>query len=183
MDVTLVQKNVAEVADLWSLELATRLQRRVLGAADFATLRDAGVALTGVPADMGGVWQDARRSTRPIGAIFRTLARVDPSVALVATMHPTVLAMWLEQPAEPPTDPEAWRKQRERVLAAAKAGHWFGTISSEPGGGGDVMATRATAVRDNDGHWRVTGDKHMGSGSGVMSFMITIALPEGEEAP
>ena len=45
------------------------------------------------------------------------------------------------------------------------------------------MATRATAVRDNDGGWRVTGDKHMGSGSGVMSFMITIALPEGEQTP
>src|ERR1044071_368715 len=102
MDVTLVQRNVAEVAERWS--------------PDLATLRDAGVALTGVPADMGGVWQDARRSTRPIGAMFRTLARVDPSVALVATMHPTVLAMWLEQPAEPPTGPEGWREQREPVL-------------------------------------------------------------------
>jgi alkylation response protein AidB-like acyl-CoA dehydrogenase len=29
----------------------------------------------------------------------------------------------------------------------------------------------------------VTGDKHMGSGSGITSFMITIAVPEGEEAP
>jgi alkylation response protein AidB-like acyl-CoA dehydrogenase len=183
MDVTSVQKNVAEIARQWSPNLATRLQRRVLDAADFATLRDAGVPLTGVPADMGGVWQGTRRSTRPIGAIFRTLARVDPSLALVATMHPTVLAMWLEQPAEPPMDPEAWLKQRERVLSAAKAGHWFGTISSEPGGGGDVMATRATAVRDNDGRWRVTGDKHMGSGSGVTSFMITVARPEGEETP
>ena len=106
MDITLVHKNIAAVADRWSPELATRLERRALDKADFATLRDAGLTLTGVPEDMGGVWHNTERSTRPLGAIFRTLARVDPSVALVATMHPTVLALWLEQPVEPPIDPE-----------------------------------------------------------------------------
>jgi len=183
MDVAAVQRNVAEVTDRWSPELAARLQRRALDRADFATLRDAGLTLTGVPADMGGVWQGAKRSARSVAAIFRTLARVDPSVALVATMHPTVLALWLEDPEEPPVDPNAWREQRHRVLSAAKSGEWFGTVSSEPGGGGDVMATRATAKRDGEGRWRVSGDKHMGSGSGVASFMITIAVPDGEESP
>ena len=79
--------------------------------------------------------------------------------------------------------PNAWREQRHRVLSAAKAGEWFGTISSEPGTGGDVMATRATAAPDEEGRWRVSGDKHMGSGLGVTSYMITIAVPEGEESP
>ena len=60
----------------------------------------------------------------------------------------TVLALWLEEPVEPPVEPNAWREQRDRVLTAAKAGHWFGTISSEPGGGGDLMATRATAKKE-----------------------------------
>jgi alkylation response protein AidB-like acyl-CoA dehydrogenase len=45
------------------------------------------------------------------------------------------------------------------------------------------MATRATAALGNDGIWRVTGDKHMGSGSGVTSFMVTFAVPEGEKTP
>ena len=31
--------------------------------------------------------------------------------------------------------------------------------------------------------YRVSGDKHFGSGSGVTSFMITTAVPEGEDAP
>ena len=150
MDITLVQKNIAAVAAGWSFELTARLERSALDKADFATLRDAGLTLTGVPEEMGGVWQSGARSTRPTGAIFRTLARVDPSVALVATMHPTVLALWLEEPVEPPVDPNAWREQRDRVLTAAKAGHWFGTISSEPGGGGDLMATRATAEKGSD---------------------------------
>ena len=150
MDITLVQKNIAAVAAGWSSELAARLERSALDKADFATLREAGLTLTGVPEEMGGVWQSGARSTRPTGAIFRTLARVDPSVALVATMHPTVLALWLEEPVEPPVDPNAWREQRDRVLTAAKAGHWFGTISSKPGGGGDLMATRATAEKGSD---------------------------------
>ena len=183
MDVTSVRQNVEAVANKWSSETATRLQRRALDPADFATLKDAGLTLTGVPGEMGGAWDSAERSTRPTGAIFRTLARIDPSVALVATMHPTVLASWLERPVEPPKDPAAWLEQRDRVLSAAKAGHWFGTIASEPGGGGDLMATRARAVLGNDGVWRVTGDKHMGSGSGVTSFMITFAVPEGEQTP
>src|SRR4029453_2323448 len=101
---------------------------------------------------------------------------------LVTTMHPTVLALWLEEPVEPPKDPVAWREQRERLLSAAHAGHWFGPIAPEPSGGGDLMATRATAKR-RDGVWRITGDKHMGSGSGVTSFMITTAVSEGETAP
>ena len=71
----------------------------------FATLRDAGVTLTGVPERDGRSVAQRERSTRPTGAIFRTLARLDPSVALVTTMHPTVLALWLEAPVEPPSDP------------------------------------------------------------------------------
>ena len=182
MDITLVQKNIAAVAAGWSSELAARLERRALDKADFATLREAGLTLTGVPEEMGGVWQSGARSTRPTGAIFRTLARVDPSVALVATMHPTVLALWLEEPVEPPVDPNAWREQRDRVLTAAKAGHWFGTISSEPGGGGDLMATRRPLKIKR---WRLSpaGDKQMGSGSGVTSFMMTVAVPKGETTP
>jgi alkylation response protein AidB-like acyl-CoA dehydrogenase len=82
MDMASVRQNVEAVANKWSSETATRLQRRALDPADFATLKDAGLTLTGVPGEMGGVWDSAERSTRPTGAIFRTLARIDPSVAL-----------------------------------------------------------------------------------------------------
>jgi alkylation response protein AidB-like acyl-CoA dehydrogenase len=183
MDIAEIHENVAALTERWSGERAERLQRQELDPADFEALAKAGFTLTGVPEDMGGAWLDPERSTRPLGAIFRTLARVDPSLALVSTMHPTVLTMWLEQPAEPPPDPDAWQEQRERVLGTAKAGHWWGTISSEPGGGGDLMATRSTAAKDDEGVWRMSGDKHMGSGSGATSFMITIAVPEGEDTP
>ncbi len=183
MDIQTVQRNVAAVAESWSGERAARLARQALDQADFNALADAGLNLTGVPEDMGGVWNSPERSSRPIAAMFRTLACVDPSVALVATMHPTVLIVWLEKPVDPPSDPDAWRAQREVVLSAAKAGCWFGTIASEPGGGGDLMATRAVATPDGSGVWRLSGDKHMGSGSGMTSYMMTIAVPDGEERP
>jgi alkylation response protein AidB-like acyl-CoA dehydrogenase len=183
MDITSVRQNVEVVATQWMPQMPARLGRQALDPADFTTLRDAGFTLTGVPEAMGGAWHSAQRSSRPTGAMFRALARVDPSVALVATMHPTVLGLWLEEPEESPIDPDAWREQRDRVLSAAKAGHWFGTINSEPGSGGNLMATRATAVSQSKGVWRVSGDKIMGSGSGVTSFMITTAVPEGENAP
>jgi alkylation response protein AidB-like acyl-CoA dehydrogenase len=183
MDIDTIQRNVAIVADKWSPERRARLGRRALDKADFAVLADAGLTLTGVPEEMGGVWHSVERSTRQTGEIFRTLARIDPSVALVATMHPSVSAFWHIKPPEPPMDPVAWSQQRDLLLTAAKGGHWIGTISSEPGGRGDLGATRARAGRNGDGSWHMTGEKHMGSGSGVTSFMMTVAVPEGEEAP
>jgi alkylation response protein AidB-like acyl-CoA dehydrogenase len=130
MDISLVQKNVTAVAAEWSSELAARLERRALDKADFAALREAGLTLTGVPERMGGVWQSGARSTRATGAIFRALARVDPSVALVATMHPTVLALWLEEPVETLVDASAWREQQDRVLTAARQD--IGLVPSPP---------------------------------------------------
>jgi hypothetical protein len=53
MDITLVQKNVAAVAAGWSPDLMARLERSALDKADFATLREAGLTLTGVPEEMG----------------------------------------------------------------------------------------------------------------------------------
>ena len=57
--------------------------------------------------------------------------------------------------------------------------------------GGDMLRTKSVA--EPDAHDRagrcparsylVTGDKHFGSGSGVTSFMVTTAVPAGEEAP
>src|SRR6202022_2759225 len=53
----------------------------------------------------------------------------------------------------------------------------------------DITRTKATATPDAASSplpgdsYRVSGDKHFGSGSGVTSFMITTAIPAGEDAP
>ena len=156
-----------------------RQMRRSLEKEDFDALRDAGFLLAGVSEKQGGLWQDARRSTRPIAGILRVLGAADPSVALVSSMHPAVLAFWLSRPDAPPEHAAAWREQTEWTGTTALEGHWWGTITSEPGSGGDVANSRAVASRDGGGY-RISGQKHFGSGSGITSFMLTSAVPEGE---
>ena len=136
---------------------------------------------------MGGLWQSVERSTRPLCELLRALAAVDPSVALVTSMHHSVLGFWL---ATQDDSRPAWTEQRNAVFASAVDGAQWGTITSEPGSGGDMLATVTQAHADGlvDGPlpgrgYRVSGDKHFGSGSGMTSFMITTAVPSDEGAP
>jgi alkylation response protein AidB-like acyl-CoA dehydrogenase len=182
-DAGLILESVKEVARRFSRERRERQARRHLDPRDFAALAEAGFLATGVPAHRGGLWIDVPRSTRPIAEIVRAIARADSSVALVSSMHPAVLSFWLATPDAPPAHAAAWAAQTEEVTSHALAGAWWGTITSEPGSGGDVANTRAAARKDDGGIWRLSGQKHFGSGSGVTSFMITTALPEGESDP
>ena len=135
MDINSIQRNVAAVADRWSPELAARLERSALDKADFATLGDAGLTLTGVPEEMGGVWHSVRAVDASDRCDF-SRARPGRSFGRVGGDHASQrVAFWHVKPVEPPIDPVAWRQQRDHLLTAAKAGHWVGTISSEPGGG------------------------------------------------
>lgn len=175
-----VLESVTQVAGTFASQRRERQLRRTLDPEDFRLLREAGFLLTGVPAERGGLWIDVARSTRLTAAILRALARGDSSVALVSSMHPAVLSFWLATPEAPAPYAPAWAAQREAVIATAQAGSWWGTITSEPGSGGDVARTKAVAVADGDGTWRLSGQKHFGSGSGVTSYVITMARPEAE---
>jgi len=184
MDIHTVLKNVGELSSRFAAERHERQQRRALVASDFAALRDAGFLLTGVPVEEGGVWQDVRHSARPVCDILRVLAHGDSSVALVCAMHPSVLAVWLTSPEVPPPFQEAWAAQRSQVFRTAREGAWWGTITSEAGSGGDMTKTKAMArPAGGDGGYLITGQKQFGSGSGMTSYMITTALPEGETTP
>lgn len=185
MDTTTVLRDVRAIAEGWATDRRERQRRRELHPADFEALESAGFLLTGVPVAQGGFFQDVQHSSRPISEILRALAHGDSSVALVSSMHPVVQAFWHASPSVPPEHAATWEQQREQVAELAKAGAWFGTITSEPGSGGDVANTRSAAVRSNDapGGWRISGQKHFGSGSGQTSYMLTSGLPEGEAEP
>ena len=175
---------VREVAQGFAGDRKQRIMRAELHREDFDLLRDAGLQRTGLPAERGGLWRSLPESTREICEIFRALAAGDPSVALVCSMHPAVLAFWLATPDVPEPHAAAWRSQRDRIFGSVEQGAWWGTITSEPGSGGDVARTKAAASRDRESdHWRLTGQKHFGSGSGITSFMLTTARPEGEDEP
>ena len=174
------------IVQAWKLQRTERQARRHLERSDFDALREVGFLRAVVPADMGGLWRDTSSSARLVCELLRLLASADPAVALVSAMHPSVVAFWLLNPD--PAQP-AWEAQRRAVFASAAAGEQWGTITSEPGSGGDIARTRATATPIDDEpfitgrSYAVSGDKHFGSGSGIAERMITTAIPEGEDAP
>ena len=94
---------------------------------------------------MGGINGGVTEFTRPLCEMLRILAKGDPSVSLVASMHPAVLGGWLEVPEAPPPYTDAWEKQRRTIFETALEGCWWGTIISEPGSGGDPSKSRAVA--------------------------------------
>ncbi len=183
MQPEVVHANVRDIAAGFAAERSKRQRRRAIDRADFDRLAQAGFLLTGVPVSEGGLWETAPKSTRLICEMVRALAGGDSSVALVSSMHPAVLAFWLASPRAEGGDQSAWDRQRAEIFGTARDGHWWGTITSEPGSGGDVAKTKAPAKLDGVGAYLLSGQKHFGSGSGISSFMVTTAVPDGEEAP
>ena len=181
-----VQERVQSISNNWRSQRVERQARRHLERVDFDALRDAGLLKAVVPEEMGGLWRDTATSARLVCELLRTIAMADPAVALVSAMHPTVVAFWLCNPD--PSQP-AWEEQRQAVFASARSGEQWATITSEPGSGGDIAKTKATAAPADGVGWMtgksyaVTGDKHFGSGSGIADRMITTAIPEGEDQP
>ena len=185
-----VRGAVQALAGEWAATRRSRQRRRELDPADFERLRETGFPLLGVPRERGGLWEGVPGTVRLAADLLRALAAGDSSPALVAAMHPAVLAFWLATPRVPDEHQPAWETQVEWVAQTVLEGAWWGTITSEPGSGGDVLKTTTVARPDRDrttdrsgAHYRLTGDKHFGSGSGVASYMLTSALPEGESAP
>lgn len=184
MEAGAVFENVQALSAEFAAERRERQQRRGLVAEDFARLREAGFLLIGVPVEAGGIWESVQRSARPICDMLRVLAHGDSSVALVCAMHPAVLNFWMATPEAPAPFQAAWQAQRRSIFGTVCDGAWWGTIASEPGASGDLGRTKAIARREtSDGNYRLSGKKNFGSGSGITSFMITVAVPEGETAP
>jgi hypothetical protein len=143
MNLAVVTEQVRAVADQFAGDRGNRQLRKELVAADFDQLTAAGLHLTGVLAEHGGLWESVERSTRPVCTLLRLLAGGDSSLALVCAMHPAVLAFWLANPQVTPASQAGWNAQRDQVSQTAYRGAWWGTITSEPGSGGDIFQTKA----------------------------------------
>lgn len=179
-----VLAEVEAVARSFAASRIERLGRTALDPRDFEAIAGTGYLDLAVPVRYGGAYTSPAGSVRGICQCLRTLATGDPSVALVSAMHPGVLGFWAAVEENPPAPfKPAFDQQCETLFGAARQGQWFGTIASEPGAGGDLQATRCTASPLEDGSYAISGDKFMGSGSGITSYMLTVARPDGEEDP
>jgi alkylation response protein AidB-like acyl-CoA dehydrogenase len=180
---TILEKATA-LAQEFAAERAERQRRTRADPTDFQRLQELGIPLMAVPVEFGGTWESLAQSARPICTMLRTLAQGDPSITLASAMHHLVLSSW-RIPAVPQPYTEVWARQRREVFQTVLDGAWWGTIVSEPGSGGDTGQTKAVAQPEGPSklRYRLSGQKHFGSGSGVTSFMTTRAVPAGESAP
>jgi alkylation response protein AidB-like acyl-CoA dehydrogenase len=183
MNIQTILEQTPLLAQEWAAQRADRQQRTKGDPADYESLRKIGVPLLAVPSQFGGTWESLSQSARPICTMLRTLAQGDPSITLSSAMHQLVLSAW-RIPTVPEPHTQAWSQQRKEVFQTVLDGAWWGTIVSEPGSGGDTGLTSTMAQPDQPPlKYRLTGQKHFGSGSGLTSFMTTRAVPEGEKAP
>lgn len=178
-----VRAAVAAVAHEFARDGLARGQRQTLDHADFAALTRAGFLGTGLPASAGGLWQGLRASVRQYAQLVRTIASGDPSVALVAAMHPLVLCYWNAIDHVADGNRAAWLQQQRFIYDTVRSGCWWGTITSEPGSNGDISSTRASATPVGGLNYLLTGEKHFGSGAGVASFMTTAARVVADDDP
>ena len=181
MSVNAILTGVSNLAQEWAAQRPDRQQRTKAEPEDFEALRHLGVPLLGVPVEFGGLWDTPALSSRPICTMLRMLAQGDPSVTLASSMHQLVLSSWRTALVEEPLK-DAWARQRAEVFQTVHDGAWWGTLVSEPGSGGDSSSrsSQAVAVTKGSLNYRLSGQKHFGSGSGITSYMITRAVPEGE---
>ncbi|MFQ6028139.1 MAG: acyl-CoA dehydrogenase family protein [Dehalococcoidia bacterium] len=184
MNIETILEGVPKLAREWASQRDDRQQRTKADPADYEALRRIGIPLLAVPVEFGGTWEDVSQSARPICTMLRTLAKGDPSITLSSAMHQGVLASW-RVPQVPEPYGDAWQQQRKYVFDTVTDGAWWGTIVSEPGSGGDTGKTRSECVPEGAGSlkYRMSGQKHFGSGSGLTSFMTTRAVAAGESTP
>ena len=184
MKIETILEGAPTLAREWASQRADRQQRTKGDPVDFERLRKLGAPLMAVPTEFGGTWESQAQSARPICTMLRTLAQGDPSITLASAMHQLVLSSW-RVPVAPEPYAEIWTKQRQEVFQTVLDGGWWGTIISEPGSGGDTSLSKSQCVPEAPGslEYRMSGQKHFGSGSGLTSFMTTFAIPEGDTEP
>ena len=138
-----------------------------------AAVRDAGLLALNVPESSGGLGE---RLTGTLDAL-RTLAQGSPSTALMLSMHTSVLANLLIDPAAVPADQRRpFQERRDWAFAEAVAGKVFAVANSEAGAGGDVHNSRASV---EDG--LLSGEKTFCSmGTNAQYFMAAARDESGE---
>lgn len=120
------------------------------------------------------------RSTRAVAHAISLIAAGDSSLALILSMEPVAMFVtgWLADFHADEADP-TWLRQREEFvgLLASGADAWGGLLSERDG------VIRSSAKQSPDGDWSISGEKSSGSGWDHVAFMLTNAVPEGEDRP
>ncbi|MFC4104412.1 acyl-CoA dehydrogenase family protein [Micromonospora zhanjiangensis] len=161
--------------------LAPRLAARAAGhdrdgtfpEQDFTDLREAGLFGLMVPPELGGAGADFAR----YAAVATELARGNGATALVFNMHASVtgaLTAVTEELAEALGVPAEALAARDRALADAAAGSWYGVAMSERGAGAR-LSRLSTVYEPVDGGYHLKGVKTFCSGAGHADAYLVAA--------
>ncbi|MFC7549796.1 acyl-CoA dehydrogenase family protein [Plantactinospora sp. GCM10030261] len=142
-------------------------------AQDFVDLGEAGLLGLMVPAGLGG----RGASFAGYAAVATELARGNGATALVFNMHASVtgaLSAVTEELAESLGIPDEALAARDRLLADAATGRWYGVAMSERGAGAR-LSQLSTVYEPVDGGYRIKGAKTFCSGAGHADAYLVAA--------
>jgi alkylation response protein AidB-like acyl-CoA dehydrogenase len=140
---------------------------------DFADLRAAGLFGLMVPGRLGG----REAGFAEYATVAYELARGNGATALVFNMHASVtgaLTAVNEEVAEALGVPDEALAARDRMLAEAAAGSWYGVAMSERGAG-SRLSQLATVYEPVDGGYHLKGAKTFCSGAGHADAYLVAA--------
>ncbi|MEJ3743095.1 acyl-CoA dehydrogenase family protein [Actinomycetes bacterium KLBMP 9797] len=147
---------------------------------DFADLRGAGLFGLMVPRRLGG----AEAGFAEYAAVAYELARGNGATALVFNMHASVtgaLGAVTEEVAESLGVPDEALAARDRLLAEAAAGSWYGVAMSERGVG-SRLSKLSTAYEPVDGGYHIKGAKTFCSGAGHADAYLVAARSAADQS-
>ncbi|MEH1129252.1 acyl-CoA dehydrogenase family protein [Micromonospora sp. CPCC 206061] len=147
---------------------------------DFADLRDAGLFGLMVPRALGGAEAGFAQYT----SVAYELARGNGATALVFNMHASVtgaLGAVTEEVAESLGVPDEALAARDRMLAQAAAGSWYGVAMSERGAG-SRLSRLTTSYEPVDGGYHIKGAKTFCSGAGHADAYLVAARSAADQS-
>ncbi|GLI02065.1 acyl-CoA dehydrogenase family protein [Phytohabitans aurantiacus] len=147
---------------------------------DFADLRGAGLFGLMVPRALGGAEAGFAQYT----AVAYELARGNGATALVFNMHASVtgaLGAVTEEVAESLGVPDEALAARDRMLAQAAAGSWYGVAMSERGAG-SRLSKLSTSYEPVDGGYHIKGAKTFCSGAGHADAYLVAARSAADQS-
>lgn len=147
---------------------------------NLADIKRSGLLLAPLPAALGGRGSDLVEMVQATEII----ARASASTALLVAMPLGLAGVCASGPGVAPGEyAAAWSAQIDEIASAYRAGLWYAACNSEKGVGGSLANTKTVAERDEDGTFRLTGEKILASSGHFADYFFSTAKVQPEQLP
>ncbi|MDR7074212.1 acyl-CoA dehydrogenase family protein [Fictibacillus barbaricus] len=133
-------------------------------------LRESGLLGTFIPFSYGGLGKNVLEATR----LIERLGSVDPSIAIIAFQHMSVISRILEWGTE---------EQKNKYLPLLASGEWLAASAwSEKGAGANKQNLGTIAQPLGNDKWKVSGEKTFTTGAGLADLYLVLVQTGENEA-